>query len=206
MTCRSTGFVDFLLRVLLACVLLACGEAADSPLPGRVSSMEALLEVAIPTALELHAGEDRRSRARVEAMYSEELARSRTDPAVDSFYAALSAPTIGWDVITMRNPESSAVVDPVARAAWTRVAPRWQSSSVDSWRCQGPVADNHCTLDGLAVSLSRLVVEDDGHARVQLMITEQTSESDLGHTYYDMKFALDAGTWSCQEVQIGYAH
>ena len=187
-------------------VFLACGEAADSQLPSRVSSMEALLAAAIPTALELHASEDRRSRALVEAMYSEEVARGRPDPAVDSFYAALSSPPIGWDVITMRNPESSTVADSVARAAWTSVAPRWQSSSVDSWRCEGPVPNNHCVLDGLAVSLSGLAVEDNGNARVQLMITQQTSEGALGHTYYDMTFALDDGTWSYQEVQIGYAH
>ncbi len=171
-----------------------------------MSSIEALLAAAIPTALELHAGEDRRSRARVEAMYSEHVARGQTDPAIDSFYAALSNPTIDWDVITMRSPASSAVVGDVARAAWKTVAPRWQTSSVHSWYCEGPVGDNHCALDGLAVSLSRLVVKGNEHARVQLMITQQTSASDLGHTYYDMTFSLDADTWHYKEVEISYAH
>lgn len=191
---------------LLCVVSLACGESGDSQLPGDVSPMEALMAVAIPTALELHADEYRRSRALVEAMYSEDVARGRGGMALDSFYAALSSSTLDWDVITMVHPTPSAVVGPVARDAWANVAPRWHTSSVDGWHCEGPIGDNRCTLDGLAVSLSRLVVEDNEHAWVRLMITEQTSDTNIGHTYYDMQFEMDVDTWHYRSVEIGYAH
>lgn len=190
----------------VVCVVsLACGEP-HSQLPGEAPPMEALMAVAIPTALELHANEYRRSRARVAAMYYEDVVRGRSAMALDSFYAAFWGSPPNLNVITMMQPMPSAAVDPVARDAWASVAPRWHTSSVDSWHCEGPAGDNRCTLDGLAVSLGRLVVEDNGHAWVRLMITEQTSASDLGHTFYDMQFNMDVDTWRYRKVEIGYAH
>ena len=112
-------------------VLLACGEP-HGQLPGEASPMEALMAVAIPTALELHANEYRRSHARVEAMYYEDVARSGSAMALDSFYASFWGSPLDLNVITMMQPMPSAAVDRVARDAWASVAPRWHTSSVEA--------------------------------------------------------------------------
>ena len=164
------------------------------------------MAVAIPTALELHANEYQRSRARVEAMYYDDVARGRSAMALDSFYAAFFDSPLNLDVITMMQPMPSAAVRSCCPRSVGKRCASLHTSSVDSWHCEGPVGDNRCTLDGVAVSLGRLVLEDDGHAWVRLTITEQTSAGDLGHTFYDMQFNMDVDTWRYRKVEIGYAH
>ena len=117
----------------VVCVVsLACGEPPRQ-LPGEAPPMKALMAVAIPTALELHANEYRRSRARVAAMYYEDVVRGRSAMALDSFYAAFWGSPLNLNVITMMQPMPSAAVEPVARDAWASVAPRWHTSSGNSW-------------------------------------------------------------------------